>query len=299
MGLANSPTSGASADGLLKLEDAVASSGDAGVGILLKRTDTAATQTSATGDYTLPVANLNGAQLIDINRTFQASDPNGLLKAEDVAAVSGDAGVYSLAVRADTAASTTSATGDYSQFSVNSFGATLVDVRSDFQSSATLGLLKIEDAVSASGDAGVLTFGIRRDALDTNQTSNAGDYGTFIVDALGRQIFVPYATSTSYVYGNASTTGTTTTSVVAAPAGSLRNYITNISITNTGSTTSLITLQDGSGGATLWQTVAVAGGGSNITFNIPIRTTAATALFFIAASASTTIYVSASGFTAL
>lgn len=237
MGLANSPTSGASADGLLKLEDSVAASGDAGVGILLKRTDAAATQTSATGDYTLPVANLNGAQLIDINRTFQASDPNGLLKAED--------------------------------------------------------------AVSASGDAGILNFGVRRDALDTAQTSNVGDYAWHIIDSLGRQIINPFAPSGSYVYGNASATDTTSTSVIAAAGGSLRNYITNLSITNTGATTVLITLQDGSGGTTLWRTIAVAAGGSNITFTIPIRTTANTALFFAAGGSSTTVYVSAAGFTAL
>lgn len=113
------------------------------------------------------------------------------------------------------------------------------------------------------------------------------------------QIFTPYSASSSYVYGNNSTTGTGTTSLVAAAGGSLRNYITDISIANTGATTSLITLQDGSGGATLWQSIAPAGGGSNINLSVPIRTSANTALFFIASNASTTIYVSASGFSSL
>lgn len=158
---------------------------------------------------------------------------------------------------------------------------------------------KAEDSPHVSGDTGVAAWGVRRDALDTVQTSNTGDYGAFIVDSLGRQITSPYSSANSYVYGNASVTNTTSTSLIAAPAGPLRNYISDICISNTGATTVMVTLQNGSGGPTIWNTIAVAGGVSNISLQVPIRTSAATALFFAADGSSTTVFVSVSGFTAL
>lgn len=118
----------------------------------------------------------------------------------------------------------------------------------------------------------------------------------WVGDLYGKQIVSPHAGRDNFVKGSASTTGTSDTSVVAAAGASLKNYITNISTTNTGSTTALITIKDGSGGSTLWQTVAPAGGGSNVTLEVPIAGTANTAVFFAAGSSSTTVYCSMSGY---
>ena len=65
---------------------------------------------------------------------------------------------------------------------------------------------------------------------------------------------------------------------------------------NTGTVTSQILLQDGNAGTTLAYAQAPAGGGSNITFPVPIKNTLGNAWYFAAGSASSTIYVSAQGY---
>lgn len=103
--------------------------------------------------------------------------------------------------------------------------------------------------------------------------------------------------STGFVKGSASATGTADTSVIAAAGVGVKNYITSIHVANTGTSTSLITLKDGSAGSTLLTTVAPALGGSNITLPIPIATSSNTALYFACGTASTTIYITAVGYT--
>jgi len=135
-------------------------------------------------------------------------------------------------------------------------------------------------------------------ARTTDITATTSTYNTIAVtDKVGKQVQLPYAIPELFVKGSASATGTSSTSLIAAGAAGIKNYITSISIANTGTSTSLITLQDGSGGATLLTTIAPAGGGLNITLPVPIATSAATALYFAAGTASTTIYLTAVGYT--
>jgi len=104
--------------------------------------------------------------------------------------------------------------------------------------------------------------------------------------------------SSSLISGAVSTTGTSSTQIIAAIA-STRICVNELSIANTSSTDSLITLQDGSGGSTLWYTVAPAKngyGGSNVTLPAPVCTSSGNGLYFAAGTAATTIYVSAGGF---
>lgn len=178
----------------------------------------------------------------------------------------------------------------------NSFGKI-----SDITTSITPGtgaanLGKAEDAVAADGDVGVMALGVRNDALASKTGSN-GDYTQITVDQTGKVVTSPYAPEGARASGTATVTGTSDTSVVAASgSGSLKLYITSAQIVNTGSTTSLITFKNGSGGSTLAYSIAPTGGGSNILFPVPLVTSANTALYFAAASSSTTIYVSAQGY---
>ena len=69
-----------------------------------------------------------------------------------------------------------------------------------------------------------------------------------IHDKTGRQVIAPYALPEQYVSGAITTsmTGTTSTSLVAAPAGSLRNYITTIIVSNAHATVGTdVVIQDG------------------------------------------------------
>jgi hypothetical protein len=117
------------------------------------------------------------------------------------------------------------------------------------------------------------------------------------VDPADSNIVAMQGVTRNAISGTANTTATTTTSLIPLVAAK-RLYITAFSCANTGSTNSLISFQDGSGGATQWTTIVLAGGGSNLSSGqLPMfRTTAGNALFFAAGSASTTIYCSASGF---
>jgi len=54
--------------------------------------------------------------------------------------------------------------------------APFVQIDQNYQNSTTLGLLKLEDAASASGDAGVATLGIISAANPTTQSVTTGDY---------------------------------------------------------------------------------------------------------------------------
>lgn len=82
-----------------------------------------------------------------------------------------------------------------------------------------------------------------------------------------------------------------------AAAANLYNYITTLSAWNSSASTVTRLIQDGSGGTTIWSMILPAGGGSNLTFNPPLRQpTVNTALGFDASAAASTVSVSVNGF---
>lgn len=109
-------------------EDAAAASGDLAAAILSVRQDTLASSTSADGDYThIKSTSLGEVYVKDssANTTLTSilTELQSVTYAEDAAHVSADPGVFMLAVRNDSAATTlTSATGDYSPIAVDSKG---------------------------------------------------------------------------------------------------------------------------------------------------------------------------------
>lgn len=105
-----------------------------------------------------------------------------------------------------------------------------------------------------------------------------------VADLVGKLIVLPYANPENFVSGviSSAMTGTTSTSLVAAPASGLRNYITSCIASNSHATVGTdILLQDGSGGTTLAVLPAApAFGGASISFPTPLRQpTTATALY--------------------
>jgi hypothetical protein len=145
---------------------------------------------------------------------------------------------------------------------------------------------------TTSGQSGALVQGA--------VTTYAPSYTTAQTDPLSLDLAgnlrVTLQASSSKQSGTANTTGTSTTSLIGAVT-SERIYVKSFSCANTGSTASLISFQDGSGGTTLWTTIVPAGSGSNLGADAPIFwTTAGNALYFAAGSASTTIYCSAAGY---
>lgn len=97
-----------------------------------------------------------------------------------------------------------------------------------------------------------------------------------------------------------SMTGTTSTSLLAAPGAGLFNYITQVTVSNAHATqgTDLV-LQDGNGGTAFWTIPAAANyGGATIHFNPPLKQpTANTALFVANVTTGASTKVSVNGYT--
>lgn len=120
-------------------------------------------------------------------------------------------------------------------------------------------------------------------------------------DLVGKQIVLPYANPENFVSGaiTSAMTGTTSTSLIAAPASGLRNYITNCVVSNAHATVGTdIVIQDGSGGTTLYTLPAApAYGGASVTFPAPLRQpTTATAIFVANVTTGASTKASCSGY---
>lgn len=180
-----------------KAEDSAHVSGDMGNFVLGVRND-AGTVFGADGDYVPLSIDANGALRVAATVNF-AGD-----YAEDSAHVSGDVGLFSLAVRRDARSAGSDIDGDYSSINVNAVGelwtkdadvlARLVLINSDttaiLADTATIdsqtlsiqnlitALSKAEDAVASSGDQGIQALAVRKDASGSNAAN--GDYTSLL-----------------------------------------------------------------------------------------------------------------------
>jgi len=157
------------ATNLLKFEDTAHISGDVGVMSLAVYKGSPAGLVTTDGDYSPVVVGQYGAQYADINIGFQHSTANGILKAEDAASSSGDAGVAALfvGVDADALGNRVDTNSDYVNPISTRKGVVYVTVDERAQYTDGLSLLKLEDAVAASGDAGVAILLKRQDTPAT------------------------------------------------------------------------------------------------------------------------------------
>lgn len=127
------------------------------------------------------------------------------------------------------------------------------------------------------------------------------DRSDFITDLVGKQIVLPYANPENFVSGAITTamTGTTSTSLVAAPAAGLRNYITTIIVSNAHASVGTdVVIQDGNAGTTLMTIPAAAVyGGAVINLPVPLRQpTTATAIYCANVTTGASTKVSAVGY---
>lgn len=94
------------------------------------------------------------------------------------------------------------------------------------------------------------------------------------------------------------TVGTSAAVLQAAPAAGLSLYITDVSVSNSGSTLSTVSLLPTAGTAFIDIVAAASGGGGSMNFQTPVKLAAATGLSVIASAASTTLYCTVTGYTA-
>ena len=129
-----------------------------------------------------------------------------------------------------------------------------------------------EDTAHTAGDRGLFVLGVRNDAVASFVSANS-EYSPIASDSAGRILSKPFAPDESRVAGVASTVSIISTSVIAAAGAGLRNYITDILITNSGSVATRVDFLDGAN-AIIGRTIAPANGGSNIHLATPLRTDA-------------------------
>lgn len=135
----------------------------------------------------------------------------------------------------------------------------------------------------------------------TRPEATNGQVLPFQIDTEGKQITLPYTRPGDMVSGaiTSAMTGTTSTSLVAAPGAGLRNYITTIIVSNAHATVGTdVAIQDGSGGTTLLTIPAAAVyGGAVINLPVPLRQpTTNTALFCANVTTGASTKVSAVGY---
>lgn len=154
-------------------EDAAHTSGDYGTFALAVRHDADTSMVSTDGDYAPLQVDATGKLKVAASVDF-AGD-----YAEDSPATSGDVGLFTLLVRQDTLASSTSADGDYGAFKSNAKGELYVH---DTDALAQLVLIKGDTAsiVTSSGTTATNTTAIAASvaSIDTKSTTIASNTGT-------------------------------------------------------------------------------------------------------------------------
>jgi len=174
-------------------EDTAHVSGDFLTGIAGVRND-AGTSFGADGDYIPLSLTAAGALRVDATVNF-AGD-----YAEDSPHVSGDVGLFQLGVRRDTRSSMVDTDGDYTGWQATANGD--MRVRDDDANTTLTSLLTeiqnlshAEDVAHVSGDMGIQSLAVRKDAQGTN-TSADGDYASLLTWSEGSLKTVDIANST-------------------------------------------------------------------------------------------------------
>jgi hypothetical protein len=156
-------------------------------------------------------------------------------------------------------------------------------------------------ASGASVSGNPLYQGARAQSAEQTAVTSGQAIGV-AADLTGKQITLPYANPENSLNGQITSamTGTSTTAVtgMGAQGAGVRVYVTSCTFSNSHATVgTMILLQDGSGGTTIWQAPAAAVyGGATVNFPTPIKTTANTALFAANVTTGANTFVSCTGF---
>lgn len=109
----------------------------------------------------------------------------------------------------------------------------------------------------------------------------------------------PYAQPVSYVFGVSSIISKTTAdSVLSAPGASLRNFVTQITVTNGSATATHVLIKDSGAGVMHAGYAAASGGGFSASFPVPLRQATQNASVDIVSSAQASITTAISGYVA-
>lgn len=262
-------------------EDAAHTSGDKGTMALTVRKDTAASTAGSDGDY----AGLT-------------TDANGRLHANVVAA----AGALAAGALVDGADLTQGAKADSSCGTDTGTCSAIALFKKIAANLTTLNTTLTSDPADGAADSGTSAKLGAKCATSEPAIETAADRVPLLADCVGKVVVTVGSLPASSVSGGTSAmTGTTSTSLIAAPAAGLRNYLTQITCGNSHATVgTFVNVQDGSGGTTIWTLPAAAVyGGATIHFSPPLRQpTTATAIFVADATTGANVICFGNGFKA-
>ncbi len=154
-------------------EDSAHTTGDIGQFTLAVRHDANTSLVSADGDYAPLQVDATGRLKVIADVSVEPSDAE---YAEDSAHTTGDVGLFTLAVRQDTLAASTSADGDYSAFKVDADGELYV---TDEAARASLSAIETD---AAAIEAELLDQGTTLDAIETEQADQGTTLDSILTD---------------------------------------------------------------------------------------------------------------------
>lgn len=159
--------------------------------------------------------------------------------------------------------------------------------------SATASPAKAEDAAHTSADVGMFVLGVRAPTTPIQPTSAIGDYGAFLVDSEGK--ILTSGAGAPETQWNASIDYTTTGDVAlkALASATLRNYVTDLLLENTGAAEVRVLVKDGT--TRIFAATLAAKQSLPVQFKTPLRSSV-NAPINVALSVAGTVSVHASGY---
>ncbi len=207
-----------------------------------------------------------GASLgVFIDRVNQVTTAGGLLKAEDVASASGDAGVMSLGINNRSRTSFNAVNGDYTPIGVGDMGNVLSSPIFDINITNGAQTIRLEDQPFADQDALTMSGGVLNEALATF-SSTSQDIVPVALTRVGSVITAPnFDASTSLV----TCAGCTVTQASADQinwGGKCLNLVVDMTSAGTGSVTCTIQGKDTASGK--YYTILAGAAVTTITTNL-------------------------------
>jgi hypothetical protein len=242
--------------------------------------------------------------IIDSGYKVGASFATNILKLEDAAHASGDAGIASWGIRNESPATFADGNGDYSPLSVNRYGTLNVQFAYNGATStggATTDIPYIPEDVAVGAGQVVMLAGARVKG-DFNASAADLDAATINVDLDGRLATNPWGADTSET-GQSCGTATASTADVSIKAAivSTRIYVGSVTCASSDADNATnINFKDGStvvavGGVN--QMATTSAGTFTAEFNPPLRGTANTAFNFNTAVSTSSVICCASWYT--
>jgi len=214
---------------LLKLEDAVHASGDAGVPVWAVQTNTPASS-GANGDYVTLNSGATGGLYVDLDARAQGTTTSPSRR-EDVAFGDQDGVMMAGGVNNRSFGAYNSTNGDITPFSVGDKGVLASMLMYDSSLGGGSSPIVLEDDASANAGAGLVTVGIQETTLSSAYTAgSAGDYTVTKNNEYGAQ-YVQIAPALDSTLSTTGITSAATNNSTNVKAG--RGAVYGWSISNT------------------------------------------------------------------